>query len=221
MNEPQTDELRFDENVPFYVNGTLAAQERSWMDSHLAQHPHKRADIEQAYQERLHSQRLRSNIPESVRLARLYRELNWHPAPVTPQAQAPQGVRDVLAGPWISAVAGVVLGGLLVTGMGLLSPQGGSTSQGLERFRGEQVNCTQALGIRIALSHQVQWLHVVQMLRTLQLQLVSGPNQDGEIWVRGVAGSSTPETLALLRNSPWVEQAIPVDVDRAAAACPR
>ncbi len=220
MNEPQTDELRFDENVPFYVNGTLAALERSWMDSHLAQHPHKRADIEQAHQERLHSQRLRSNIPESVRLARLYRELNWHPAPVAPQGQSPQGARDVLAGPWISAVAGVVLGGLLVTGMGLLSPQGGPTSQGLERFRGEQVNCTQALGIRVALSPQVQWVHVVQMLRTLQLQLVSGPNQDGEIWVRGAAGSSTPEALALLRNSPWVEQAIPVDVERAATACP-
>lgn len=221
MNEPHTDELRFDENVPFYVNGTLAAQERTWMDSHLAQHPHKRADIEQAHQERQHSQRLRSNIPESVRLARLYRELNWNQAPVAPQAQAPQSVRDVLAGPWISAVAGVVLGGLLVTGMGLFSRQGSPTSQGLERFRGEQINCTQALGIRIALSPQVQWLQVVQMLRTLQLQLVSGPNQDGEIWVRGASGSSTPETLALLRNSPWVEQAIPVDVDRAAAACAR
>ena len=94
MNEPQTDELRFDENVPFYVNGTLAAQERSWMDSHLAQHPHKRADIEQAHQERLHSQGLRSNIPESVRLARLCEfsldELRYeYPQEIVPDGETP------------------------------------------------------------------------------------------------------------------------------------
>ena len=221
MNESQTDERRFDENVPFYVNGTLAAQDRSWMDGHLAQHPHKRTEIDQAHRERLHSQRLRSDIPESVRLARLYGELDWREAPVVAQNHRPQAARDVLTGPWITGVVGIVLGGLLVTGLGLLPQAGGQTSPGMARFRGERVDCTQALSIRIALAPQAQWVHVLQMLRTLQLQVISGPNQDGEIWVRGAAGSSTPESLALLRNSPWVEQAIPVDVDRAAAACPR
>lgn len=221
MNEPQTDERRFDENVPFYVNGTLAAQERSWMDSHLAQHPHKRAEIDQAHRERLHSQSLRSDIPESVRLARLYRELGWNDIPVLGQNHSPQAARDVLTGPWITGVVGIVLGGLLVTGLGHLQPAGGPTSADLARFRGEQVDCIQALGIRIALAPQAHWVHVVQLLRTLQLEVISGPNQDGEIWVRGAASSSTPESLALLRNSPWVEQAIPVDMDRASASCPR
>jgi hypothetical protein len=221
MNAPQTDDRRFDENVPFYVNGSLEAMERSWMDSHLAAHPHKRHDIQQAHQERLHSQRLRSEIPESERLARLYRELRWNQAPVNPKPDIPPPVRDVLVGPWISAVAGVVLGGLLVAGLGLLPQQGSSTNPGLELYRGGQIDCTPKPGIRIALAPQVQWVHVVQMLRTLQLQLINGPNQDGEIWVRETSGTSTTEALALLRNSPWVEQAIPADADRALGSCPK
>lgn len=221
MNEPQTDELRFDEHVPFYVNGTLAAQERSWMDNYLAQHPHKRADIDQAHQDRLHSQRLQTNIPESVRLTRLYRELGWSEATVHAQEQGAQAADDVLAVPWLTGVVGVVLGGLLVTGLGLVPASVAPTGQDLARYRGEQINCAQAPSIRLALAPQVQWVNLVQMLRTLQLQVISGPNQDGEIWVRGAAGASTPETLALLRNSPWVEQAIPVEADRTAGPCAR
>lgn len=221
MNAPQTNDRRFDENVPFYVNGSLEAQERGWMDNHLAANPQKRHDIEQAQQERLHSQRLDSEIPESERLARLYRELRWSQAPVNPKPDTPPPVRDVLAGPWISAVAGVVLGGLLVAGLGLLPQQGGPTIPSLERYRGGQVDCTPTPGIRIALAPQVQWVQLVQMLRTLQLQVINGPNQDGEIWVRETSGTSTNETLALLRNSPWVEQAIPADADRALGTCPK
>ncbi len=221
MNAPQTDDRRFDENVPFYVNGSLDVQEREWMDNHLAAHPHKRHEIEQAHQERLHSQLLQSEIPESERLARLYRELRWSQAPVPPKPASPQPVRDVLTGPWISAVAGVVLGGLLVAGLGFLPQQSTPTNPSLERYRGGQNDCTPTPGIRIALAPQVQWVHLAQMLRTLQLQVTNGPNQDGEIWVRVTAGASAPETLALLRNSPWVEQAIPADADRALGSCPK
>lgn len=221
MNAPQTDDRRFDENVPFYVNGSLAAQERRWMDSHLAAHPHKRHDIEQANQERLHSQLLQSEIPESERLARLHRELGWSQAPVNHKPDTQPPVRDVLTGPWISAVAGVVLGGLLVAGLGLLPQQGGPTNPGLEHYRGGQNDCTPTPGIRIALAPQVQWVHLVELLRALQLQVTNGPNQDGEIWVRMTAGASTTETLALLRNSPWVEQAMPADADHATDTCPK
>ena len=38
--------LRFQELLPFYVNGTLPAEERAWMDRQLAEHADARAELD-------------------------------------------------------------------------------------------------------------------------------------------------------------------------------
>lgn len=37
---------RFDELLPWYVNGSLNAQDRDWVDRYLAEHPQARAELE-------------------------------------------------------------------------------------------------------------------------------------------------------------------------------
>jgi anti-sigma factor RsiW len=51
-----TTTTRFDELLPFYVNGTLAEADRAWVDDWLSEHPHARAELHWArsLQTRLH-----------------------------------------------------------------------------------------------------------------------------------------------------------------------
>jgi hypothetical protein len=51
---------RFDELLPFYVNGSLSAADRAWVDSYLTEHPAARAELQ--WYESLTS-RLREDVP--------------------------------------------------------------------------------------------------------------------------------------------------------------
>src|ERR1700716_964077 len=51
---------RFDELLPFYVNGTLSADDRSWVESYLSEHPVARAELQ--WYESLQT-KLREDVP--------------------------------------------------------------------------------------------------------------------------------------------------------------
>jgi len=51
---------RFDELLPFYVNGTLSATDRAWVDGYLDEHPTARAELR--WYESLQT-RLREDVP--------------------------------------------------------------------------------------------------------------------------------------------------------------
>jgi hypothetical protein len=51
---------RFDELLPFYVNGNLSAADRDWVDTYLTEHPTARAELQ--WYESLTS-RLREDVP--------------------------------------------------------------------------------------------------------------------------------------------------------------
>lgn len=212
MNPSQTDALRFAQNLPFYANGSLPANEQAWMEAYLAQHPQWQTDVEQARHERIASQSLRSDVPESMRLTVLKRQLAWPDAVVQAQPATHQNPRTVLTHPWLTGLLGMLLGGLLVTGAGIFMPHADPLPIALQSTamsRGERRDCPTPQDIRISVSASMQWGELAQLLRKLQLQLVSGPDQDGEVWVRINQGASMTETLSLLRNSPAIEQALP------------
>lgn len=223
MNPSQTDALRFSENLPFYVNGSLPAQEQAWMDACLAQHPQWQTDVEIAQQERIVSQSLRSDLPESARLSRLQRQLAWPDAVAQAQPATHQNPRTVLTHPWLTGLLGMLLGGLLVAGSGIFVPdvnQPAHTAPDTAMHRGERRDCVGAQDIRISLSHSMPWGELAQLLLKLQLQLVHGPNQDGEVWARINQGASMTETLSLLRNHPAIEQALPASKPALTEPCP-
>ena len=37
---------RFEELLPWYVNGSLGAEDRAWVDAYLAQHPEARSELD-------------------------------------------------------------------------------------------------------------------------------------------------------------------------------
>jgi hypothetical protein len=52
---------RFDELLPWYVNGTLGAEDREWVDRYLSEHPEARPELDWA---RSLSTRLRDSVPK-------------------------------------------------------------------------------------------------------------------------------------------------------------
>jgi hypothetical protein len=95
---------RFDELLPFYVNGTLGSADRDWVDAYLREHPHANAEVDRC---RTLQQRIRDDVPAvssevglDRAIARIRRE---GPAPqLARRAAAPTLTERV--GAWFSAL---------------------------------------------------------------------------------------------------------------------
>ena len=61
---------RFQELLPWYVNGTLSDDERRWMDGYLAEHPEARAEHDWFRSLRQRVQETAPAVPETIGLAR-------------------------------------------------------------------------------------------------------------------------------------------------------
>lgn len=62
---------RFSELLPWYVNGTLSAEDRAWVDRYLADHPEARAELEwfSSLQRRIHE--TVPEVPATIGLAKV------------------------------------------------------------------------------------------------------------------------------------------------------
>lgn len=61
---------RFNELLPWYVNGTLSAEDRAWVDRYLAEHPKARAELDwyQSLKTRIHESV--PQVPATIGLAK-------------------------------------------------------------------------------------------------------------------------------------------------------
>lgn len=199
MISQHTDEQRFVLNIPFYVNGSLDDEEKKWMELYLAQHPQWQISVQHAQHHRSYSQSIRSYFTAEDRFARLLKKLGWNLALVEISQQKTIGIRSKLTRFWLSGLIGIIIGATFV-----------AILHDLELKRGESKNCPQSENIRITLSPNIQWGSLLVLLREHKLQIVNGPNQEGEVWLHLHEGASTSQTLTLLRNNPSIEQATPI-----------
>ncbi|HEX6361351.1 MAG TPA: hypothetical protein VFZ93_00225, partial [Albitalea sp.] len=95
---------RFDELLPFYVNGTLAEADRAWVEDWLREHPAARAELHWArsLQARLHEDvpAVSSEVGLERALARIRRD---GPAPQRARRAAPPSLLARL-GDWVGAL---------------------------------------------------------------------------------------------------------------------
>lgn len=77
---------RFDELLPFYVNGTLAEADREWVDAYLREHPQAAAELESC---RTLQTRIRADVPAVSSEVGLERAI----ARIRREGPAPQLVR--------------------------------------------------------------------------------------------------------------------------------
>jgi hypothetical protein len=209
---------RFDELLPFYVNGSLSQADRAWVDDYLRQHPAAAAELR--WYESLQS-RLREDAPavsSEVGLERAIQRIRTEgPSPVLPRRAAgptlaerlrewfagivPQAVlRPALAG----AVAVVALQAVVIVQM---AGEQDESSQ-LRSVRGSAVE--QGPYVKLNFKPDAREADIRMLLVQVQGSLAAGPGQLGDYYVR-VPEARLPAVAEELRGSAIVDAVAVVD----------
>lgn len=215
MPEHDKDRQRFAELLPFYMNDTLGAEDRAWVETYLQTHPDRYN--EKRFVERLAkvSKETMSPVPEPQRLEQFlgkWRESRtksslrqrikaWITSPI--RLPAP-----VLAAIAVLVIAQSVLIGSLITDSGQE-----------DTFRGGRLDCMVAPRIRVVFNPDAKHVEIVLLLRKLELTVQQGPSETGEFWVTVPQGRSPDEAQAMLRSSALVEEAVLAPANSAAPRC--
>lgn len=210
----QNNRTRFDEMLPWYVNGTLAADDRVWFEQQLERHPELGAECQwtQSLQ-----QKMRESAPEVTAelgfdrlMARIRHERETTPAPraaVTPRGGLLDALRGALESlritPAFATAAAVVLVQFGVIGA-LLNQQGELESE-FARFRsvsGSEIVTGPALEVVFksdALEREIR-----EALVRIGGTLAGGPGQLG-VYLVYVPAAEIEQAGMALRQNPIVE----------------
>lgn len=213
-------EDRYTEMLPFYVNGTLNAEDRAAVESWLAEHPEHRGELEwwRSVKERMDDPAL--NVSDEIGLERTMerihadkRAANLARAEAPAPRRASRGFFDTLR-EWVASIspapvmaaAAVVIaiqGGFLAH----FAMQGGETSE----FRSVPGDAA-ASGpvVKVNFKADAREEEIRMLLVDVQGTLAGGPGQLGDWYVRVPAGR-TMAAIEKLKAASVVESAELVD----------
>lgn len=211
---------RFDELLPFYVNGTLAAAERAWVDDYLREHPRATAQLDWY---RSLEAKLREDAPpvsSEIGMERALRRIRTEgPAP---QAARPAETPSLLArlGDWLGslvpqpmlrpAFAGalgvVALQAVLIAG--LVAQRNEDDTSELRAIQGNVVEKGPYLKLNFKADAREADMRL--LLVEVQGSLAAGPGQLGDYYVR-VPESQLQGITEKVKASPIVDAVAVVD----------
>lgn len=186
---------RFEELLPWYVNGTLGDADRAWFEQHLAEHPQAREEL--AWFRSLQTQ-LRQDAPTVAPSVGLARTL-----------QLIRGDQPTLAERVTGFFASLGMRpGLALAGVALMAVQGGVILQMLEPGADDTVPI-RAVGPSPLAAGPLLKLHFAPGAREVDMRLAlvavqgdvaAGPDPQGDYLVRVRAGTETASVQQLKGN---------------------
>lgn len=183
---------RFAELAPWYVNGSLSAADRSWVDNYLAEHPEARAEL--AWFQSLQT-RIKEAIPEVPATIGLNRAMARVRADQpTLAARFGAFVASLSMKPAMSmALAAVVLvqGGVIVNMM--KSAQDEATE--MRALRAQAVE--EGPLVKVNFAPDAKESDIRMLLVSVQGTLAGGPGQLGDYYVRVPAGKEAAAAAKL------------------------
>lgn len=212
---------RFEEMLPWYVNGTLERESRQWFETQLATHPELRSELE--FTETIQA-RVQASVPQvapdlglDTLMSRIHAERASAPSPARParsQAAATPGLMARLtaflegfrltpafatAAAVIAVQAGII--GVLVSNQ----PDGGVDDPAYSGFRsaGDGVVVTGPL-LEVAFNADAREREIRALLVEVGGTLAGGPGQLGQYMVY-VPADRIADTLRVLEASPIVD----------------
>lgn len=192
---------RFNELLPWYVNGTISDEDRAWVDTHLSTHPDAKAEL--AWYQSLQT-RVRDNapaVPVTIGLARTMQLIRGDQPSFSERVTAffaGFGLRPTAAFAGLAVVA--VQAGFIFT---LLHEPKDDTD--VIRANGTTL-VTEAPLLKVNFAPDAKEADIRLLLMSVRGDLAAGPGQLGDYYVRVPAGTETT-SLAALKANPIVQAA--------------
>ena len=176
---------RFDDLLPFYVNGTIGAEDRAWIDTYLREHP--KADNELRWLRSVQATTREEAVPVSaeVGLERAMQRIRAE-RPVATPAAAAHGLRDwfarllsppVLKPMLAGALAVIALQAVVITTM---VGERDETSE-IRAMPGSAVD--QGAFVKVNFKPDATEADIRMLLIDVQASIASGPGQIGRAHV--------------------------------------
>ena len=194
--------LRFQELLPFYVNGTLQGEEREWMERELAQHADARAELEavRALQARVADSL--PEVPDTIGLDKVMARI---------RADQP-GLLDRLAA-WLG-FSGGLRPATAFAGLAIIAVQAGVivslVAGGRDEDAGAGLRASKASAVhegpllKVNFAPDAKEAEIRHLLVSVQGRLAGGPGQLGDYYIAVPAGREA--ALAdQVRRSPIVQ----------------
>lgn len=192
---------RFDELLPWYVNGTLGAEDRAWVEEQLARHPEARAELE--WLRSLQSRMLENapTVPATIGLARTMQLIRGDQPTWAERISAFFGGFGMRPATAMAALAiFVVQGGVIYN---LLGDARDSESE-IRALRAVRVD--EGPLLKLNFTPDAKEADIRLLLVGVGGHLVGGPGQLGDYYVRVAAGKEA-ETLERVKTQPIVQAA--------------
>jgi hypothetical protein len=209
---------RFDELLPFYVNGTLESTEREWVDAYLREHPQAASELDSC---RTLQTRLRADVPavsSEVGLERtLSRIRREGPAPQLARRAAPPTFRERL-GDWLSTlVPQPVLKPAFAVALAVVAVQGvvivqmaGDDDTSLIRSAPPTGVVDQGPYLKVNFKADAREADIRLLLVEVHGSLAAGPGQMGDYYLR-IPAAQADAAAGKLKSSTIVDAVAVVD----------
>ncbi|MEO9103104.1 MAG: zf-HC2 domain-containing protein [Burkholderiaceae bacterium] len=192
---------RFEELLPFYVNGTLEGEDRAFVERHIAEHPEARAEVDWYRSLQLRVRENAPAVPETIGMARTMQLIQGDRPTLSERISAffgNFGMRPAMALAGLAVVA--VQSGVILDMM-----YGAKENEAeIRSLRATQVEEGPLLKINFA--PEAKEVDMRLMLASVQGQLAGGPGQLGDYYVRVPEGRQQA-ALEQLKSNPLVQSA--------------
>jgi anti-sigma factor RsiW len=211
---------KFDEWLPWYVNGTLNAKDRATMEAHLAATPAAREELR--FYERMTAtmKRRADSIPEDIGLAKTLARIQAAPraasSPSSPKSSAADNeswFSRLLGGGWMKPALGFAMAVILGQSVLLVQQREeaiiyrGKTPVVTAAATGGK---TEAAFLRVVFKASATEGELRLLLASTQAWVAGGPGQAGEYYLR-FAPDHVQSALEALKASGVVSEIAPVD----------
>jgi anti-sigma factor RsiW len=194
---------RFQELLPFYVNGTLSADDRRWMDEFIAAHPTARAELEFFRALRLDIQESAPKVPATIGLAKTMQLIRGDQPTWSERISAflsSFGMRPAMA---LTLAVVAVQAGVI---MNMLIKQPGEEESYIRS--GTTVPVTEGPVLKVSFAADAKEADIRFALIGIQGSIADGPSQLGDYYIRVPAG--TEQTAAGTLRASAVVQAVEI-----------
>lgn len=176
MIEMNLERRRFEELLPFYVNGTLSFDDKQFMQEYLNKFPELQAQVD-------FSESMRSAIKDDStqpvsnaawgKLLKKYQEFHKKPT-------LTERFRTICINWGLSPAFAVVLGLFVAQSAAVLELGLFSTSSA---YRGLTTQAEVAPHLKVTINPKTDYAQLVDLLRKNGCRVVAGPSETGELWI--------------------------------------